>query len=178
MGGPPAWWLGVVGVTTPHRIKISLLRNVTKGLGYGRIPWINKTRILLVVLYGCETWPLVLREEQRLRVFENRELRRIFGPKRDEVTGGWRKLHNKELHNLYSSRNIIRIIKSMRMRWAGHVARMGEKSNAYRILVGKPEGNRPLGRPRRRWVVNIKTELREIGEGGMDWIDLAQDRDQ
>jgi hypothetical protein len=111
-------------------------------------------------------------------VFENRALRRIFGPKRDEVIGGWRKLHNEELHNLYCSPSIIRIIKSRRMRWAGHVARMVEKRNAYGILVGKPEGKRPLGRPRRRWENNIKMDLREIGLGVMDWIDLAQDRDQ
>jgi hypothetical protein len=92
-----------------------------------------------------------LREEHRLGVFENRVLRRIFGPKRDEVTGEWRKLHNKELHDLYSSPStVIRIIKSRRMRWAGHVARMGEKKNAYRLLVGKPERKRPLERPRRR----------------------------
>jgi hypothetical protein len=94
------------------------------------------------------------------------------------VIGGWRKLHNEELHNLYSSPSIIRMIKSMRMKWVGHVARMGEKRNAYRILVGNPEGRRPLGRPRRRWVNNIKMDLREIGWDGMDWIDLAQDRDQ
>jgi hypothetical protein len=91
---------------------------------------------------------------------------------KDEVTGGWRKLHNEELHNLYSSPSIIR------MRWAGHVARMREKLNAYRILVGRPDGKRPLGRPRRRWVDNIKMYLREIGWDGMGWIDLAQDRDQ
>jgi hypothetical protein len=96
-------------------------------------------------------------------VFANRVLRRIFGPKRDEVTGGWRKLHNEELHNLYSSPSIIIMIKSRRMRWAGHVARTGEKRNAYRILVGTPEGKRPLGRSRRRWVDNIKMDLREIG---------------
>jgi hypothetical protein len=95
---------------------------------------------LSVVLYGYETWSLTLREENRLRVFENRVLRGIFGPKRDEVTGEWRKLHNKELHDLYSSPSIIRIIKLRRMTWAGHVARMGEKRNAYRLLVGKPEG--------------------------------------
>jgi transcription termination factor 2 len=94
------------------------------------------------------------------------------------VTGGWRKLHNDELHNLYSSPNIIRMIKSRRMRWAGHVARMGETRNAYRILVGKSEGNRPLGRPRRRWVDNIKMDLGEIGWDGRDWIELAKDRDQ
>jgi hypothetical protein len=89
--------------------------------------------------------------EHRLRVFENRVLRRIFGPKRDEVTREWRKLHNEELHNLYSSPDIIRQVKSRRMRWAGHVARMGEERKMYKVLVGKPEGRRPLGRPRRRW---------------------------
>jgi hypothetical protein len=100
--------------------------------------------ILPVVLYGCETSSLTFREEHRLRVFENRVLRRIFGPKRDEVTSEWRKLHKKELHDLYSSPSIIRIIKSWRMRWVGHAAQMGEKRNAYRLLVGKPEGKRPL----------------------------------
>jgi hypothetical protein len=111
-------------------------------------------------------------------VRENRVLRRIFGPKRDEVTGGWRKLHNEDLHSLYSSPSIIRMIKSRRMRWAGHIARMVEKRNAYRILVGKPEGKRPLGRPRRKWVNNIKLDLGEIGRDGMEWIDLVQDRDK
>jgi hypothetical protein len=102
-------------------------------------------------------------------VFDNRVLRRIFGPKGDEVTGQWRKLHNGELHNLYSSPDIIRQIKSRRMRWAGHVARMGEGRNVYRVLVGKPKGKRPLGRPRRRWEDRIKTDLREIGWGcGVD----------
>jgi hypothetical protein len=139
---------------------------------------IYKTIILPVVLYGCETWSLKVREEHRLRVFENRVLRRVFGPKGDEVIGGWRKLHNEELHNLYSSSSIIRIINSRRMRWVGHVARKGAKRNVYRILVGKPEGKRPLGRPRRRWEDNIKMDLRDIGWGGMDWIDLAEDRDQ
>jgi hypothetical protein len=105
---------------------------------------------LPVVLYGCETWSLTLREELRLRVFENSMLRRIFGPKRDEVTGECRKLHNEELNNLYSSPNIVRVIKSRRMRWAGHVARIGEGRGVYRVLVGKPEGRRPLGRPRSR----------------------------
>jgi hypothetical protein len=104
-------------------------------------------------------------------------LRRIFEPKRDEVTRVWRKLHNEELHNFYPSPSIIRTMKSRRMRWAGHVARMGEKRNAYRILVGKPDGKRPLGRPRRMWVKNIKMNLSEIGWDGMDWIDLAQDKD-
>jgi hypothetical protein len=136
----------------------------------------SKTIILPVVLYGCETWALTVREEHKLRVFENRVLRRIFGPKRDGVTGGWRKLHNEELHNLYSSPSLIRIIKSRRMRWEGHVARMGEKRNVYRLLVGKPEGKRPQGRPRRRWIDNIKIDLSEIGVNVVDWIDLAQDR--
>jgi hypothetical protein len=107
-------------------------------------------------------------------------LRRIFGPKRDEVTGEWRKLHNEELRDLYSSPSIIRIIKSRRMRWAGHVARMGEKRNAYRyrLWVGKPEGKRPLGRPRRRWVDNIRMDLLEVGLGDVDWIGLAQGRNR
>ena len=139
---------------------------------------IYKTVILPVVLYGCETWTLTLREEQRLRVFENKVLRKIFGAKRDEVTGEWRKLHNTELHALYSSPDIIRNIKSRRLRWAGHVARMGESRNAYRVLVGRPEGKRPLGRPRRRWEDNIKMDLREVGYDDRDWINLAQDRDQ
>jgi hypothetical protein len=112
-----------------------------------------------------------------MRVFENRVLRGIFGPKRDEVTGEWRKFHSGELHNLYSSRDIIRQIKSRRMRWAGHVARMGEGRNLYRILMGKPERERPLERPRRRWEDVIIMDLREVGWGGLEWIHLAQDRD-
>src|SRR5215470_4129506 len=139
---------------------------------------IYRNIILPVVLCGCETRSLTLREEQRLRVFENRVLRRIFGPKRDEVTGEWRRLHNEEFNDLYSSPNIIRVIKSRRMRWAGHVARMGEGRGAYRILVGRPEGRQPLGRPRCRWEDNIKMDLQEVGWGGMDWIELAQDRDR
>jgi hypothetical protein len=137
---------------------------------------IYKTIILPVILYGCETWSLTVREEYKLGKFENRLLRRIFGPRRDGVTGGWRKLHNEELHNLYSSPGIIRIIESKRMRWAGHVARLGEKRDVYRLLVGKPEGKRPLGRPRRRWIDNIKMDLLEIGLKVVDWIGLAQDR--
>jgi hypothetical protein len=114
--------------------------------------------------------------EHKLRVFENRVLRRIFGSKRDGVTGGWRKLHNEELHNLYSLPSTIGIIKSKRMRWAGHVARIGEKRNVYRLLVGKPEGKRPIGWPRRRWIDNIKMDLLEIGLSVVDWIGPAQDR--
>jgi hypothetical protein len=111
-------------------------------------------------------------------VFENTVLRRIFGPKGDKVTREWRKLHNEELRNLYSSPSIIRITKSRRMRWSGHVARMGEKRNVYRLLVGKPEGKRPLGRPRRRWVDNIRMDLGEVGWGDVGWIDLAKDRNR
>jgi hypothetical protein len=121
---------------------------------------------------------MTLREEHRLGVFENRVLRRIFGPKRDEVTGEWRKLHNKELHDLYSSPSIIRIIKVRTTRWAGHVARMGDNRNANKLLVGKPEGRRPLGRPIRRWLDNIRMDLVEVGWGDVDWIGLAQDKDR
>ena len=138
---------------------------------------IYRTITLPVVLCGCETWSLTLREERRLRVFENRVLRRIFGPKTDEVTGEWRKLHNEELDVLYSP-NIVRVIKWRRMRWAGHVGRVGEGRGVYRVLVGKPGGKRPLGRPRRRWEDNIKMDLQEVGCGSMDWIELAQDRDR
>jgi hypothetical protein len=129
-----------------------------------------------VVLYECETWSLTLREEHRLRVFENRVLRRIFGPKRDKVTGEWIKLHNEELRDLYSSPSIIRIIKSRRMIWASHVARTDKKRNAYRLLVRKPEGKRPLGRPRLRWADNIRIDLGEVGWGDVDCIGLAKDR--
>jgi transcription termination factor 2 len=114
----------------------------------------------------------------QLEMSSHRVPRRIFGHERDDVMEGWRKLHNEELHNLYSSSSIIRIIMSRKIRWAGHVARMWEKRNAYRILVGKPEDKRPLGRAISRWVDNIKMDLRDIGWDGMDWIDLAQDRDQ
>jgi hypothetical protein len=111
-------------------------------------------------------------------VFEDRVLRRIFGPKRDEVTGGWKKLHNEELHGLYSSPDIVRVIKARSMRWAGHVACMGEMRGAYNILVGKPGERRPLGRPRRRWEDNIKVDIGEVGFGDLDWIHLAHDRDR
>jgi hypothetical protein len=107
-----------------------------------------------------------LREERRLRVFENRVLRSVFGSKRDEVTGEWRKLHNEELNDLYSLPNIVRVVKTRRMRWAGHVARMGEDRGVHRVLVGKPGGKRPWGRPRRRWEDNIKMDLQEVEGGG------------
>ena len=123
-------------------------------------------------------WCDSLRGEHSLRVFENRVLRGIFGAKRDELAGEWRKLHNEELYDTYSSPNIVRVVKSRIKRWAGHVVRMGERRGLYRVLVGKPEGNRPLGRPRNRWEDNIKMDLQEIGCGGMDWIELAQDRDR
>ena len=129
-------------------------------------------------MYECETWSLTLREELRLRVFKNRVLRRIFRPKGDEVTGEWRKLHEEELNDLFSSPNNVRVIKSRRMRWAGHVARMGERRGVYRVLVWKPEGKRPMGRPRCRWEDNIKMDLQEGGCGGMDWIDLSQNTDR
>jgi hypothetical protein len=124
---------------------------------------ISKTLILPVVLYGCKTWSLPLREEHKLRVFEKRVL--IFAP-------------NDELHSLYSSSDIIRVIKSRRMRWVGHVACMEEGRVAYMVLVGKPEGKRPQGIPRCRWVDNIKMGLREIGISGVNWIQLAQDKVQ
>jgi hypothetical protein len=118
-----------------------------------------------------------LREERRLTVFGNWVLRRVFGVKRDEVTGEWRKLHNEELSDLYCSPNIRVITTSRRMRWAGHVACMGEGRGGYRVLVGRPEGKRPLGRHRRTWEDNTKMDLQEVGGGGMDWIELAQDKD-
>jgi hypothetical protein len=151
--------------------KIFFLHLVLKNLKFE----IYKTVILPFVLYGCETWSPTLREEHRLRVFENRVLRRIFGPKREEDES-WRKLHNDELHNLYSSPNIVMVIKSRRMRWAGHVARMREGRGVYRILVGRPEGKRPLGRPRRRWEDNIKLNLRDIGSmgrTGFNWLRIG-----
>jgi hypothetical protein len=111
-------------------------------------------------------------------VFENRVLRREFGPKRDEVTGEWRKLHNEELNDLYSLPNIVRVVKSRRMRWTGHVARMGEDTGVHRVLGGRSEGKRPLGIPRRRWEDNTNMDLQGVGGGRGDWMGLAQDRDR
>jgi hypothetical protein len=121
---------------------------------------------------------LTLREERRLRVFQDRVLRRIFESTRDEVTGEWRKLHNEELNGLYFPPNIIRVMKSRRMTLPGHVARMGERRGVHRVLVGKTEGKIPLGKPRYRWVHNIKMDLQEVGCGGIDWIEMALDRDR
>ena len=121
---------------------------------------IYRSIIFPVVLYGCETWSLTLREECRLRVFENRVLRKIFEPKKYKVTGEWGKLHNEEL---YSTPNIVQSIKSRRMKWAGHVAHMGENRCVYRVLVGKPEENIPFGKPRHRWEDNIKMDLQKVG---------------
>jgi len=113
-----------------------------------------------------------------MRVFEKRVLRRIFGPKRDKITREWRKLRKEELNDLYSLLNIVQVIKSRRMRWVGHVVRMGERRGVYRVLVGKPEGKRSLGRTRCRWEDNIKMDLQEVGGRSTDWIELAQDRDR
>ena len=138
---------------------------------------IYSTIILPVVLYGCETWSLTLREERRLRVFENMVLRRIFVAKRDEVRGEWRKLHNEELNDLYCSPSIVRVIKSRRMRWAEYVARMGERRGVYRFLVGNLKERDHWGDPSvdgRRILIWI---FRNWNVGGMDWIELAEDRD-
>ena len=129
------------------------------------------------VLYGYETWSLTLREEYRLRVSENRVLR-IFGPKRDELTGEWRKLCNEELNVLYSSPNTFRVIKSRQMKWAGYVALIGERRGVHRVLVGRPERKRPLGRPRPRWDDNIEMDLQAVGCVCMDRIELDRDRDR
>jgi hypothetical protein len=128
------------------------------------VMYISLSIILPVVLYGCETWSLTLREERRLKVFENSVMRKVFGPKRDEVTGEWRKLHNEELSDPYSLPNIVRVVKSRRMRWAENVARMGEGRGVHRVLVGISEGKRPLRKSRHRWEDNIKMDLEE-----MDW---------
>jgi hypothetical protein len=139
---------------------------------------INITIHRTIILYGCETWSLTLREECWLRVFENRVLGRKFGSKRDEVTKEWRELHNEELTDLYSSPNLIQVIKSRRMRLAGYVACTKERRDVYRVLVGKPDEERQLGRPMRRWEDNIKMNIRVVRWWGIYWIDMAQDRDR
>jgi hypothetical protein len=137
---------------------------------------IYRTTILPVVLYGCETSSLTLREEHRLRVFANKVLRRMFRPKKDEMAVGCRKLHNDEFHNLQSSPSTIGMSMSRRIKWVGNVACMGLKKDADRILAQKPKGNRPLGRTRCRWEDIIKMDLREIGWGSIDWVDLTKGR--
>ena len=134
---------------------------------------IYRTIILLVVLCGCETWSVTVREERRLRVFENWVLRKTFGPNRDEVTGEWRKLHNEELNDPYSSPNIIWVVKSKRMRWAEHVAHMKKRAEVYRSFVEKPEIKRPRGRPSHRWEDDIKMDLQEVGWKGMGWTKMT-----
>ena len=119
-----------------------------------------------------------MREENKLTVFKNRVLRKMFGPKTDEVTGEWERLHNEETYDLYPSPNVIRVIKSRRMRWAGHVACMGDRRSAYRVLVESRDENRSLGRPKRRWEDNIKIGLQVVGWGGIDWIAVTQNRDR
>jgi hypothetical protein len=148
-----------------------LLSRSTKIKMYGTI-------ILPVRLYGCETWSLTLREEHSLRVCENGVLRRIFGPKMDEVTGEWRKLHTEELNDLYSSPTSCWGVKIENNEVGGSCSTYGDRKGVYRVVVGKPEGKRPLGRLSRRWVDNIKLYIQEVGCGGMDWVELAQDRDR
>ncbi|KAJ4439013.1 hypothetical protein ANN_14969 [Periplaneta americana] len=186
-GGPPAWGLGE-GLTTHHRKKQLVTnpsnkpRNGTDSVARPQ----QRNKVLrfgtwnVTSLYRTGEVTLVAKELARYRIdfVGVQEVRKIFGAKRDEFTGEWRKLHNTELHALYPAPDIIRNIKSKRLRWAGHVARMGESRNAYSVLVGRPEGKRPLGRQRRRWEDNIKMDLRELGYDDRDWINLAQNRDQ
>jgi hypothetical protein len=139
---------------------------------------IYKTIILPNVSYRCETWSLTLREEYRLRVFDNRVLRRTYGSKREEVAGGWRRLHSEELHNLFVSPNVITVIKSRRMRWVGHAAQMEEMRNACNSFVRRPEEKGPHARLRHRWDDHVRMDLRVTGREVVDWMHPAQDRDQ
>jgi hypothetical protein len=136
---------------------------------------IYRTEVLPRVLYGREVWSLTLRKKHKLKVFENRMLRNIFGPYRDEVRREWRRVHNEEFYALYASPNIIGVIKSRKKTWAGHVARLWYKRGSYRVLVGRPDSKRPLGKRKRRWDDIIKLDLQDVGWGGMDWIAVAQD---
>jgi hypothetical protein len=136
---------------------------------------IYRSIILPVALYGCETWTLTREYENWFRVFENKVLRRIHGPKRDDHTGEWRRLHNEELHSLHAAPDILRVIKSRRLRWAGQVAHMTDDRTVYRVMVGNLQGKRPVGRPRTRWADNVKKDLREVGLSEDDWMDRARD---
>ena len=155
----------------------NIIRTYTEHIkfaAYKAFSFITFFRVLLVpFFYGCRFCMLFFNFLNYVFF-----LRRTFGPRRDEVTGEWRRLHNEELNDLNSSPNIVRVIKWRRVRWAGHVARMGEERGVYSVLVGKLEERRPLGRPRHRWVDNIRMDLQEVGCGYMDWIGLAQDRDR
>jgi len=160
----------------PKKEKVSHLFIINSQVFTSRHLYIDIYICIYIYIY-IYVYTCILREERKLRVFENMVLRRIFGPRRDEVKGEWSRLHNEELNDLCSSPNIVRVIKSRKMRWVGHVARLGEKREVYRVLVGKPEGKRPMGKPRRKWADNIRMDLQEVGCGYMDWIGLAQDRD-
>jgi len=137
---------------------------------------IYRTVILPVILYGCESWSTTLAVEHTLRVFENKVLRKVYGPKRDEMTGEWRRLHNKELHGLYDSPDIVKIIKSETTKVGRPCCSDGEKRRLYSILVGRPDGKRPLGRPGRRFEDNIRRDLREVGVRDENLLDIAQDK--
>ncbi|KAJ4436197.1 hypothetical protein ANN_18827 [Periplaneta americana] len=165
---PSAWGLGE-GLTTHHYKKELVTKpQYSPQNGADSLAQPQQCNYITGVLYGCETWTLTLKEKQRLRVYEKKMLRKIFEAKRDEVTGEWRKLHNTELHALYSSANIVGNIKSRHLRCTRHAAHIGEFRNPYRVFVVRPEGKRSLGRPRYRWEDNIKMDLREVGYDARD----------